>query len=268
MDELPERERAVELLQQLGLKEYEAQIFVALSRAPQGTAKEISEWSGVPRTRVYDAVEVLESKGLVETQHSTPQRFRAVSVDEATETLRRGYECRTESLRETLENVEPPDTDPEVEVAHEVWSLSGTRTVTERTEQLVADAEDEVVLVVGHGAVFTDELADALAEAADRGVDVVVGTVDDQLRERVDRDLPEASVFVSGLEWLATTVEDDAELRRLLLADGTSILVSTSSGSTDAGGGPETAVFGQGVDNGFVTVIRRLMATGLRSSAE
>jgi hypothetical protein len=87
MDDVSNRDQAVELLQQLGLKEYEAKSFVALARRQRGTAKDISETSEVPRTRVYDAVRVLESKGLVETQHSNPQVFRAVSIDEAVSTL-------------------------------------------------------------------------------------------------------------------------------------------------------------------------------------
>ena len=58
-------QEAVEVLQQLGLKEYEAQCFVGLSRLSTGTAKQLSEITDVPRTRVYDAVRVLEAKGLV-----------------------------------------------------------------------------------------------------------------------------------------------------------------------------------------------------------
>ena len=44
--------RAVGLLQELGLKEYEAKSFVALTRRESGTAREISDTSEVPRTRV------------------------------------------------------------------------------------------------------------------------------------------------------------------------------------------------------------------------
>lgn len=47
-----------------------------------GTAKEISEISEVPRRRVYDAIRVLKAQGLVEVQHSNPQQYRAVSVEE------------------------------------------------------------------------------------------------------------------------------------------------------------------------------------------
>ena len=53
------REEATELLQKLGLKEYEARSFVGLSRLDAGTAKELSEITEVPRTRIYDAVKEL-----------------------------------------------------------------------------------------------------------------------------------------------------------------------------------------------------------------
>lgn len=75
---------AIDLLQELGLKEYEARCFVALNQLPNGTAKEIREISDVPRTRVYDAIRVLESEGLVEVQQSSPQVYRAVEISEAT----------------------------------------------------------------------------------------------------------------------------------------------------------------------------------------
>ena len=39
---------AIELLQELGLKEYEARCFVALTRLPFGTAKEISDVASAP----------------------------------------------------------------------------------------------------------------------------------------------------------------------------------------------------------------------------
>ena len=84
-------DEAVEVLQQLGLKEYEAKCFVGLSRLSTGTAKQLSEITDVPRTRIYDAVRVLEAQGLVVIQHSSPQRFRAVPLEEATETLRDQY---------------------------------------------------------------------------------------------------------------------------------------------------------------------------------
>ena len=257
-------EEAVELLQELGLKEYEAKSFVALSRLPNGTAKEVSEISEVPRTRVYDAIRVLETKGLVEIQHSNPQQFRAVAVDEAVATLKEEYDSRTESLRRTLHDMESASADTEADTTHEVWTLSDRSAISNRTLKLIGEVQEEVVLVVGHESVYDENLVDGLRAARRRGVDVIVGTAADGLRGAVKDAVPDARVFVSGLDWLAESDGDDAtEISRLLLVDRSTILISTFSTTDDGERSDETAVFGRGFDNGFVALVRRLLATGL-----
>jgi sugar-specific transcriptional regulator TrmB len=266
MKELSSHRQSVELLQQLGLKEYESKSFVALARLPKGTAKEISEISDVPRTRVYDAIRVLESKGLVEVQHSNPQQFRAVPVSEAAETLRREFESRTDSLAEVLEDLDPAPREEDDEVTHEVWSLSGTATIANRTQQLIDDAESEVVLIVGREEVLTDELVEHLRVAIESGVDVLVGSATEGLSDTVDEALPGAQSFTSGLEWLEsspTDPDDATTISRLLLIDKNTILVSSAHEASDWNPETEKAVFGRGFENGFVVIARRLMATGL-----
>lgn len=264
MNEDSNRRTAAELLQELGFKEYEARCFVALSRRPQGTAKEISDISGVPRTRVYDAIKVLEAKGLVEVQHTSPKQFRAVPIDEAIGTIRAEYEERTEALRTALRDLDRIDDTDEAEVTHEVWSLSGSASIDGRVEQLIDEANEEVILVSRHEPVFSEELLDRLRTATDRGVEVVVGTWDESVRERIETDLPDAEVFVSGMEMLTESPfpDDETDLGRLLLVDQSALLVSSFTGDD----GSERAVFGRGFDNGLVAVVRRLMAMGFTGS--
>ena len=267
MKDLSNQQQSIELLQQLGLKEYEAGCFVALARLPKGTAKEISETSEVPRTRVYDAIRVLETKGLVEIQHSNPQQFRAVPIEEAAETLRQEYESRTDTLIEAMTAIEPAESNGgDEEITHEVWALSGTAAITNRTQQLIDAAGREIVLIVGRDEVITDGLLEQLQEALDTGLDVLVGTQTEELREQIAEALPDVEVFVSGLEWLHSSPlepNDNTTISRLLLIDKNTILVS-SVHETDTGGiETEKAVFGRGFDNGIVVITRRLMATGL-----
>ncbi|WP_458187204.1 TrmB family transcriptional regulator [Haladaptatus sp. NG-WS-4] len=268
MKDLSNHQRAVELLQNLGLKEYEAKCFVALSRLPKGTAKEISETSDVPRTRVYDAIRVLEAKGLVEIQHTNPQQFRAVAIDEAAETLRREFKSRTETLVEAIEDIEPVLPDADQEVTHEVWAMSGATAIANRTQQLIDGAGREIVLVVGREEVLTEELVEHLQRVQKRGINVLVGAVTDQLRHRIQEELPDSEVFVSGLEWLSGSLPGDEEevtISRLLLVDRNTILVSSVQQSDAGESNVEKAVFGRGFDNGIVVIARRLMATGLKS---
>ncbi|MXR53010.1 TrmB family transcriptional regulator [Halovenus sp. WSH3] len=253
------------MLQQLGLKEYEAKSFVALSRLPQGTAKEISEISEVPRTRVYDSIRVLETKGLVESHQSSPQQFRAVSVDEVTNTLKTQYVNRTEKLRNTLNGLEPAAEDTETELTHEVWSMSGATAIANRSKDLITEAEEELVIVLGQDSGIDDQLIDVLEAAQRRGVSVVIGTVDEPLRDEIERMVPNADVFVSGLSWLrgAPEMGDDTQITRLLLVDRSTILVSSVHQGSGTDHPDEQAVFGRGFDNGLVAIVRRLMATGL-----
>lgn len=272
MSDRTNQEQSIELLQELGLKEYEARCFVALCRLPSGTAKQISEISEVPRTRIYDAIRVLEARGLVEVQHASPKRFRAVSVDEAARTLRDEFADRTDALLGELQDLDPatPEED-EADVTHEVWALSGSTAIENRTEELLADATEEIVFVVGREDALTPELVDVLADKLDRGVDVVVGALNESLRERVESELPGAETFVSGLAWLDQTLggpDDDVLINRLLLVDRRVILVSTVHETISGGTGTENAIFGTGFTNGLVVVARRLMATGLGSGSD
>ncbi|UPV76451.1 TrmB family transcriptional regulator (plasmid) [Halorussus limi] len=252
------QEQAAGLLQQLGLKEYEAKCFVALTRKDTATAKEISEIADVPRTRVYDAIRVLEAQGLVEIQHTNPRQYRAVPLEEAAKTLRRQYETRVDELEETLNDIEPANPSGQ-KVTHEVWSLSGTEGITSRTLQLVDDAESEIVFVVSSPSVVTDELLDRLNEATERDVPVLVGTATAALREELREKVPGAEVFESQLDWLHDESEDEVAIGRMLLVDREAILLS----SIHEDGQTEQAIFGRGFENGLVVITRRLMATGL-----
>ena len=123
-----------------------------------------------------------------------------------------------------------------------------------------------MILVIGHAPVFTDGLRDRLKAACRRGVTLIVGVVSEALQTRVEEELPEAEVSVSGLDWLQGTslTDDDTEISRLLLIDRNTILISTFHGTTDGGKQHEQAVFGRGFDNGLVTIImtaRRKPAT-------
>jgi sugar-specific transcriptional regulator TrmB len=247
---------AIEVLQQLGLREYEAKCFVGLSRLSTGTAKQLSEIVEVPRTRVYDAIRALEGQGLVEIQHSSPQRFRAVPLEEAVETFRDQYEARVERLEDALSETGQHDPGEETR-EHEVWALSGGNAIANRTHQLVESATDEVVLVVGRESLLTADLASSFEDVAG-DVDLLVGAASESLRERAAEAVPAARTFVPELDGIRDS-EEGTGIGRLLLVDRSTILVSTVAPGT----GEEHAVFGSGFGNGFVVLARRLLARGL-----
>lgn len=249
------------LLQDLGLKEYEARCFLALTQLSTGSAKEISEVSEVPRTRVYDAVRVLESRGLVEVQHANPKQFRAVTVEEAAATLNQQFDSRIDTLQSHLEAL---DIDPGVEDAdrmQEVWALSDHDGIESRTRALLSDAESEIVLLIVEEDLLTDTLYERLTDAVDRGVDVIVGGTSGVVA-RLETEMPSVEVYETELDWLLGPASDDEiAISRLLLVDRTKLLVSSFYPDDDES--HEQAVFANGLENGVVVLLRRIISSGL-----
>ncbi|MDS0474067.1 helix-turn-helix domain-containing protein [Natrinema sp. 1APR25-10V2] len=256
-------QEAIDLLQELGLQEYEARCFVALNQLSTATAKEIHEISEVPRTRVYDAVRVLESKGLVEVRHSNPQVYRAVSIDEATQTLAKQYTDRIESLKGHLQNTDAQETEGEDHV-QEVWSLSGHEAIESRTHELIDEAETEIVFVVVDDALLSEQMFEGLHMAVDRDLSLMLGGKTDTITAQLGTELPTVSVFETGLDWLTGKVSDDeVAISRLLLVDRETLLIGTYYPNADNEKVKEQAVFAKGLENGIVVLLRRLITMGL-----
>jgi sugar-specific transcriptional regulator TrmB len=213
---------------------------------------------------VYDAIRVLEAQGLVEIQHSSPQQFRAVPLDEAAETLRDQYENRVERLHDALNSVEIVEEDDETPV-QQIWAMSGRDAIENRTDQLIEDASEEAVLVVGDESLLTDDLVATLNDVGN-GVDLLIGALTESLQEQIQTAVPDAKTFISGLEWLhgEDATADETAIGRLLLVDRSTILVSSLMPDTKE----EQAIFGEGFGNGLVVISRRLMAQGLLTTRD
>ena len=68
-------EGLLRILRDLGLTEYEARTMYAILRLREATAKEISEYGNVPRTKTYEVLENFVKQGLVTEIEARPRRF-------------------------------------------------------------------------------------------------------------------------------------------------------------------------------------------------
>lgn len=252
MDELTDRQEAVAILQDLGLKEYASRTFVALTRLSEGTAKDVSEVSDVPRTRVYDAIAELEHHGLVEVQHSNPRVFRAVPVEEAAETLREQYASRTERLRDVLANLEPVTSGEQDPPDHQIWSLSERTAIDTRVRALLQDADTEIVTVIGHEDLLTEELRELLAAADARGVDIAVSALNAELESSI-RNWVEGSEIDPRQHSLG--IQTELDISRLFLIDRETVLLGSYSGASGTDRPEERAICGRGTENGLVSFL-------------
>ncbi len=259
---MSEDREAIRALEQLGLTEYEARCFVALAQLPHGTAKEIAEVADVPRSRVYETMDRLQSRGLVELHEADPREYQNVSVDTALEILRTEYESYFDTVEETLEQLEP--TYKKAEQA--VWAINTHEQVTGRVVDLVDDASDEVVLIVLEEDLLDRTVRRSLAAASDRGVTVHVGTVSDVVRDRLEEDGVDAHVYETGLiEWF-TAMTDTPRIGRLLMVDRGPVLASALHEAELPGVPNETAAWSDGIDHGFATFAERVFTYDLKEN--
>ncbi len=133
----------VEHLRRLGLNDYEARAYVATVALGEGTVKEISEESGVPRSRAYDVMERLAKKGLVEAGSTNPICYRAndplVASGHLMEEIKRANDVMLRELREIGRRAEKRD--------NPVWTLKGEWAIDHKVREVMESARDNITVL-------------------------------------------------------------------------------------------------------------------------
>ncbi len=95
-------ESVVEKLKRVGLSEYEAKAYLALLNTHLCTATQVSEKSGVPRTKIYSVLEQLKLKGWVRISSGVPMLFKAVDPFTVFEQIKEDYTKFLDAAQATL----------------------------------------------------------------------------------------------------------------------------------------------------------------------
>ena len=209
----------MESIESLGLREYEARCFVALAQLSEGTAKEVSKVASAPRSRVYDSLERLQDRGLVDVRESNPRKHRGVPVETAVGTPESEFDSHLETVSDCLE---------ELQVAGQrdddgFWTVAGRENVTDRGRDLIRGADREVLVVLPDDGRIVERSLSWIRTALDRGVTAFVDVPTSQLKSEVETTAPGAQVTVSDREF----GRGDDDTGRTLLVDDASVLLST-----------------------------------------
>lgn len=200
----------IEGLQELGFSEYEAKAYVGLLRKSPATGYELSKLSGVPRSMIYEVLSRLVARGAVlSTVAEGVTQYMPVPADELLDRLYEAYHARVEAVRRELDGLTPGG-----QVDY-VWNLEGYDNIIARAREMIESARYRI-----HVALLPEtfpDLADALTEAAQRGVRIIINTTE-------PLDFPAGRVAVTPL------VADDAgqmgTLGLMLVIDGQEALIS------------------------------------------
>jgi sugar-specific transcriptional regulator TrmB len=152
------REDLLSRLRELfGLNLYEVKIWTALLSRGTSTAGELSNISGVPRSRTYDILESLEKKGFVVMKLGKPIKFIAVKPDEVIERAKKNFIEQAKEKGKILDEIKGTEL---MNQLNEIYSkgikyvephelsgaLRGAYNITNHIESLIAKAQKEVII--------------------------------------------------------------------------------------------------------------------------
>lgn len=173
------------ILEDFGLTKYEIDAYLALLPLGIAEAKDICQRSGVPTSKIYDAMSRLESLGLLDVQQSRPKKYMARDVSTAISRLKQKKEQEFQAIKEKLPVLEtqlaqrartPPKDSP-------FWSVAiGWDEFVDKHLAKAMEASESYFAVVDHAAVQ----ATASPEVLDRASEMVEAIKQNVRRQHVD----------------------------------------------------------------------------------
>ena len=174
-------------LENIGLTSYEIRSYTTLLKEREINASEISEKSGVPYSKIYEVLGLLEEKGWIGSDDSRPTKYFAKSPTTALETTKQSAEneflknrsvilTELTSLYEKSGTSEKPD----------IWVISGAMNIVAKIMELVENCRSEVLIAIPQaGEEIVKQALPKLRQLNEKGVKITILTSDKLDKESV-----------------------------------------------------------------------------------
>ena len=162
-------DQAVENLARLGLREYEAKIYVALVGLGEANVRSIHEVSGVPRPRVYDVLNALDARGFIEIRQGSPLMYRAVRPDIVVSFLKKDLDS---AASESVKALEALSVDARQNYSP-IWYVHSDWTIQRNLERLVEGVVSSLIVLCFNKETLEKFQGPILSVAKDREVRVL-----------------------------------------------------------------------------------------------
>jgi len=164
------------VLRELGLTEYEARAYLSLLEGGPMTAGRVSGASGVPYSKVYEALNSLEGKGWVRAEAGRPSRYFPRSPSEALGAARLRFESRMAQWEKTvLGELQPLYERREIRERPDIWIVRGEFNILAKLQEVLATVEREIMIAApALSEAMVEAVYPALARLRDTGVRVLL----------------------------------------------------------------------------------------------
>lgn len=162
------------VLESFGLSGYLARAYVALLDLGPSQARDIAERSQVPQGRIYDVLEKLHARGLIELLPEAPKRYRALPFETFIDRELSFHQERAVLLErqrdDILQTMQPKEEQRAEPVEYLV--VRGRRAVQERVAALIDASQDVLILGTEATGLRVGQYEEAVRRAAQRGATV------------------------------------------------------------------------------------------------
>lgn len=215
---------------------YEVKIWVSLLSKGVAPAGELSEISGVPRSRCYDVLESLEKRGFVLMKIGKPIEYIAVKPEEVLRRVKNQVTMDSEAHMESLDNARNTDVFDELQLLYKQGiehveptnlsaALKGRKNLYNHLKTMLNEAEKKVVIATSSAGLMRKygSIKNLLRRLHERGIEVKIlapiteenKKVAQEMRKYVDikdnHGLKARFVIVDGKE-IMFMISDDIEL--------------------------------------------------------
>ena len=186
---------ARKVLRELGLTDYEARSYLALLEKGVLTASQVSEYSEVPYSKVYETLASLEKKGWIETEQGRPARYYPKAPSEALTTMKLQLEDKVKTWEKTvLDELEPFYERREIREKPDIWILRGEFNTLAKLKEMIEKTKNELMVAVPY---LPKTMADAVTPLLSKLLSANV----------------KVQVMVAGKEWNLEKLTEMAEVR-------------------------------------------------------
>jgi len=159
-------EKIVTVMKELGFTAYEAKTYIYLLKNNPATRYELSKYSGVPRSAIYNVIRRLEEEGFVNAIHSEPKRYIPLPPEQLFRILENRFQKKIEELKVVLNSLESNQ-----QMDH-LWNIVGYQNLILKAKELIQEARESIYLSVWRREALL--LKKDLQDAEKRGVKIVI----------------------------------------------------------------------------------------------
>ena len=158
-----------ELISQLakfGFTQNEAKAYLTLLKHCPATGYEVSQYSGVPRSAIYEILRKLELGGAVYSEGKKPVNYFPIPPEQLALQLTSQFDHNIHDLKDKLSELNTPLS------GQQTWNIKGYNAMIDHARSMIDDAKESIYMSIWNRECF--ELKIQLNQAESRGLDICV----------------------------------------------------------------------------------------------